>query len=88
MQVKLDPAGISEIWDILAPQVGAAGKSIASKLPADQKPGTLERRDRNGRPVCLVAMRTPEALKVQARTGVLTRAAASEGLDVKRYSGG
>ena len=88
MKIKLDPAGISEIWDILAPQVGAAGKSIASKLPAEQEPGTLERRDRKGRPVCLVAMRTPEALKVQARTGVLTRAAAELGLDVKRYSGG
>ena len=88
MKIELDPAGIREVWGILEPQVGAAGKAIASKLPADQEPGTLERRDRNGRPVCLVAMRTPEALKVQARTGVLTREAASMGLDVKRYSGG
>lgn len=88
MKIELDPAGIREVWGILEPQVGAAGKAIASELPADQNPGTLERRDRNGRPVCLVAMRTPEALKVQARTGVLTRAAASKGLDVKRYSGG
>ena len=88
MKIELDPAGIREVWGILEPQVGASGKAIASKLPADQNPGTLERRDRNGRPVCLVAMRTPEALKVQARTGVLTRAAASMGLDVKRYSGG
>lgn len=88
MQIKLDPAGIREVWGILEPQLGAAGKAIASKLPADQNPGTLERRDRNGRPVCLVAMRTPDALKVQALTGVLTRATASMGLDVKRYSGG
>ena len=88
MKIKLDPAGIREVWGILEPQLSAAGKSIAAKLPAEQEPGTLERRDRKGRPVCLVAMRTPEALKVQARTGVLTRAAAELGLDVKRYSGG
>lgn len=88
MKIELDPAGIREVWGILEPQLDVAGKSIASQLPADQNPGTLMKRDKNARPVCLVAMRTPEALMVQAKTGVLTRAAAGMGLDVHRYSGG
>jgi len=42
--------------------------------------------DRNGRPVALVTLAHAKGLAMQAKYGTLTRAAASQGLDVHRYS--
>ena len=41
--------------------------------------------DKHGRPVALVTLAHAKGLAMQAKEGTLTRAAASQGLDVHRY---
>lgn len=79
---------IEKIWDLVEPELNERAEAGMATVPEKHNPGTLSKRDRNGRPVVLTALRVPWGLSAQAKRGYLTRAAASQGLDVTRYSGG
>lgn len=70
--------------EALAPQLEAKAREVAASV--DGKTGVLVRKDRKGRPVALVTLMEPDGVRRQVREGVLTRAAAQAGLDVRRYT--
>lgn len=87
--VRITPDGVRAIFDLMAPVVSKAGKNIANRVPAERSTAdSIDIRDRNGRPVALVALTEPNGKAIQAKYGVLTRAAAEEGADVHRYPRG
>lgn len=69
----------------LAPQLAAKARAVASAVDGDVPVTVTEKVDRNGRPVALVTLAHAKGLAMQAKEGTLTRAAASQGLDVHRY---
>lgn len=82
--LKLDSKGLNAAMDkIIAPQLESAAKKVAASIP--HPTATQMGLDRNGRPVAMLAITTANGLAIQARTGVLTRAAAEQGLDIHRY---
>lgn len=70
----------------LAPQLAAKAQAVASAVEGDVPVTVTQKTDRNGRPVALVTLAHAKGLAMQAKEGTLTRAAASQGLDVHRYS--
>jgi hypothetical protein len=82
--LKLDSKGLDKAMQaVIAPQLEAAAKKVAAAIP---RPTAVQMGlDRNGRPLAMVAITTPNGLAIQARTGVLTRAAAEQGMDIHRY---
>ena len=70
-----------------ANKVGATLKSTAKSANGDGAPNVLVsmKRDRGGRPVAMVILAEPNGVAQQAKRGVVTRAAAANGLDVHRY---
>ncbi|MDK8242583.1 hypothetical protein [Corynebacterium coyleae] len=88
-KVKLDIKALSKAArKELSSQVAAKGSAIrdaaASQVPDDVPVGMMMKEDKMGSPVALVTIMHPAGLALQARAGVLTRAAASSGLDVTR----
>ena len=83
------PEGAQVIFDLMVPVVSDAGRRIAGRVPAERASAdSRDKRDRNGRPVALVALTEPNGVAIQSKYGTLTRAAAEEGADVHRYPGG
>lgn len=70
----------------LAPQLAAKAQAVASAVDGDVPVTVTQKTDRKGRPVALVTLAHAKGLAMQAKHGTLTRAAASQGLDVHRYS--
>ena len=70
----------------LAPQLAAKAQAVASAVEGDVPVTVTEKTDSHGRPVALVTIAHAKGLAMQAKTGALTRAAASQGLDVHRYN--
>lgn len=69
----------------LAPQLAAKARAVASAVQGDVPVTVTQKTDRKGRPVALVTLAHAKGLAMQAKEGTLTRAAASQGLDVHRY---
>ncbi|MCT1710710.1 hypothetical protein M3B38_01740 [Dietzia cinnamea] len=82
--LKLDSKGLEKAMQtVIAPQLEEAAKKVAAAVP---RPTAVQMGlDRNGRPLAMVAITLPNGLAIQARTGVLTRAAAGQGMDIHRY---
>ena len=70
----------------LAPQLESKAQAVAGAVDSDVPVTVTIKTDRNGRPVALVTLAPAKGLAMQAKHGTLTRAAASQGLDVHRYS--
>lgn len=84
-KLKLDSAGLNKaLQKSVAPQLKEVGEKVAAGIPGAET-GVELGLDRNGRPVVRVAITQPDGLEIQARTGVLTRSAAQQGLDIHRY---
>lgn len=82
--LRLDSKGLNKVLQDLAPQLLEVGKKVADGV-SGAKTGVELGMDRNGRPLVMVAITEPKGLALQARSGVLTRAAAAQGLDIHRY---
>lgn len=70
----------------LTPQLAAKAQAVAGSVDGDVPVTVTMKTDRQGRPVALVTLAHAKGLAMQAKHGTLTRAAASQGLDVHRYS--
>lgn len=87
---KLNKRDFKQIMAAQAAATRKAADSVASNarrtLDGKDVPVKVsDKVDRNGRPVSMVTIAHASGLARQAKDGVLTRAAASAGLDVKRY---
>ncbi|WP_411708636.1 hypothetical protein [Corynebacterium sp. LaCa116] len=72
----------------LAPQLASKAQAVAGAVEGDVPVTVTMKTDRHGRPVALVTLAHAKGLAMQAKRGTLTRAAASQGLDVHRYRQG
>lgn len=70
----------------LSPQLESKAQAVAGSVDGDVPVTVTMKTDRHGRPVALVTLAHAKGLAMQAKHGTLTRAAASQGLDVHRYS--
>lgn len=70
----------------LASQLESKVQAVAGSVDGDVPVTVTMKTDRNGRPVALLTLAHAKGLAMQAKHGTLTRAAASQGLDVHRYS--
>ena len=86
---KLNRDQFASLAALVKDDVDAAGRAIAAaaqeNVPDDVEVTATESTDVNGRPTMLVTIAHPSGLGRQAKNGVLTRAAASQGLEVTRY---
>lgn len=73
-----------QVREAMIPELESAANRVASRI--DGKTGVRIQRDRKGRPVALITLQEPNGVLRQVKRGVLTRAAAQEGLDVRRYA--
>lgn len=88
---KKDPGlilNLPEEWymDLLErtePDLEATANAVANSI-SGVKTTVMMRKDRNGRPVALVALAEAKGIAMQAKESTLTRAAAAQGLDVHR----
>lgn len=85
LRLNIPDSWFEKVEDALLPELEAKARQVAGNIPDMYESGTLSRRDRNGRPVVLVALMHPNAALIQARYGVLTRAAAQAGVKTGRY---
>lgn len=84
--LKLDEKQIGRILQNTKPLVHETAKAVAGNVQGWDKPvDVYDTVSKTGRPVSLVVLSHPSALAVQAKHGVLTRAAAAQGLDVHRW---
>lgn len=88
----LNKKAFEQLMRQVQPQVQAHAKAVAetaqASLPADVPVETRDVVGNDGRPVTLVAITHPSGAARQAKDGVLTRAAAANGLEVTRYPDG
>lgn len=89
VRFKMTERGFNELMQThFSHVVEHAGTLVAEKvragLPSGVEVGTVSGIGRNGRPYSLVTVMHPMGLAVQAKRGVLTRAALATGLDVHR----
>lgn len=86
---KFNEQQFGEIMRQVQPAVSEHAQAVAAaakaKLPADVSVETRDVVGNDGRPVTLIAIAHPSGMARQAKDGVLTRAAASTGLEVTRY---
>lgn len=79
------------LMDFLATHYGAELEAVtravaaAVDVPEGVEVVTKVDRDRTGRPRGMVTIAHPSGIALQAKHGVLTRAAAAQGLDIRRY---
>lgn len=85
MFIKLPDSWFEQVEEAMVPDLEAAAREVAGNIPSEYESGVLSRRDRNGRPVVLVTLMEPHAALLQARYGILTRAAAQAGIKTGRY---
>ena len=84
--LKLDSKGLNKALEqIIAPKLEAAARKTAAAIPYTT--AVEMGLDRNGRPLAMLAIARPNGLAIQAKTGILTRAAAEQGMDIHRYPG-
>lgn len=84
--LKLDNKQIGKILESTAPAIHATAKNVAGSVEHwDHPVNVYDTHSEKGRPVSLVVLSHPSALAAQAKYGVLTRAAAKQGLDVHRW---
>lgn len=86
-QKNLPPEFFEQLVASAEPLVQQAGQRVASGVPADMDADVQMKKDKNGKPVALVAMRNPQARAAEAKHGYLIRSAVSSGLDIHRYGG-
>lgn len=86
--VYLPDSWFEKVEDDNVHKLEDAANRVAGNVDSEYNPGVLMRRDRNGRPVALIALRVPWGIAAQAKTGELTRAAAKAGMHVTRYRDG
>ncbi|AMJ43686.1 hypothetical protein [Corynebacterium stationis] len=83
------PDDFDELMKIVQPQVDEAGeavhKAVTARVPGDVPVTSTSQIGDNGRPVSLVTIAHASGLARQAKSGVLSRAAAEVGLEVTRY---
>lgn len=82
---RITPSGARRVFAMLAGEVAKAGNNVAASIPGEVSSGVIHETNEDGRPVALVAITEVNGLAIQAKRGTLTRAAASQGLDVTRY---
>ena len=86
---KLNRKAFGEVMRLTQPAVSAQARQVAesvqAQLPNDVPVDTMDTVSQDGRPVTLVTVMHPSGLARQANDGVLTRAAAQNGLEVTRY---
>lgn len=80
----LSKAAQKELAGVVSAKAGAIRDAASAQVPDDVPVGMMMKEDKMGSPVALVTIMHPAGLALQARAGVLTRAAASSGLDVTR----
>ncbi len=73
-----------EVLELTYPMVEAAGNAVASSITGVETTATMKR-DREGRPVSMVALAEAKGAAMQAKHATLTKAAANQGLNVVRY---
>lgn len=83
------PDNFEKLMEMVRPDVGEAGEkardAIAAQLPGDVPVTSTLTTGDNGRPVALVTIAHASGLPRQAKDGVVTRGAATVGLEVTRY---
>lgn len=89
-KIVLDPKVVMPLLQAhVADDVEKAGEAVAdnlrAKLPADVPVKVTSFVNESGRPVTMVTITHPSGMPRQARDGVMTRAAAETGLDIRRY---
>ena len=84
--IRLNPPS-PELQKVLSESSKPALKAAADAVAADVRAPTNVSvfNNREGRAVAVVAIIHPKGLAMQAKHGALTRAAARQGLEVKRY---
>lgn len=85
MFIQLPDSWFEKVEEAMVPDLEAKAREVAGNIPDKYESGVLIRRDRNGKPVALVSLMEPHGALLQARDGVLTRAAAQAGLKTGRY---
>ena len=84
-QKNLPEAFWKQLLAAAEPLVQQAGQRVASGVPADMDADVQMKKDQNGKPVALVAMRVPQARAAEAKHGYLIQSAVPSGLDIHRY---
>lgn len=71
-------------------ELAAVTKAVAASVDVSDDVEVITKidRDRTGRPRGMVTIAHPGGLAMQAKRGVLTKAAAENGLDIRRYERG
>lgn len=89
-KVVVTERGAQAMLRMLAPVTSSAARNIGKRIPTRYQVGVRDEVNRSGRPTSLVTLMEVNGLAIQAKHGVITRAAAEEGADVNRYppSGG
>lgn len=77
-------AVLSWLNQVSPPVLEKVANAIAGRITGVPVSVTL-RKNRQGRPVALITLTHAKGLASQAKHGTLTRAAAHEGVDVRRY---
>lgn len=85
MFLNIPDSWFEKAEEMLVPQLESKGREVSSNVSSQYETGVLVRKDRNGRPVALVSLMHPNGVLIQAKDGVLTRAAAQAGLKTGRY---
>lgn len=86
-RVKVDRRKVLQLMQKIGPPLLAEkAAAVVRRIEAAGYPAGYELvRDRNGRPVVMIALTDAKGLNAQIKHGVVTRAAAQEGLDINRY---
>ncbi|MBB1022963.1 MULTISPECIES: hypothetical protein [unclassified Dietzia] len=86
-RIRLNRPGVLALMQRAGPPLlKAKAEAVCGRLrAAGYQAGYEMRMDRNGRPVVMVAITEARGLTAQAKYGVVTKAAAMEGLDINRY---
>lgn len=85
MRLNIPDEWFEAVEDANVDYLEAKARQAGANLPAKYDSGVLMRRDRNGRPVALLALMHPRGALLQAKSALLTRAAAQAGIEVNRY---
>lgn len=96
--VKIPDSFFEAIEKAHADKLEATAKAVAADMQSDAasrvsgsnvapETSVTMAKNKNGRLTAIILLRHPGALALQARHGVMTRAAVHNGLDVRRYKG-
>lgn len=86
MRYSLGPKFFARAFDDLEPNLKRTGDKIAGDV-AGYEADSMIKRDRNGRPVALVALKHPNGRAIEAKHGTLSRAARRAGAHYHPYGG-